>query len=272
MNAMNSMGFFTSIGKGEGALEWGVDLSILYRSDGIYIAMLEAILLFIEKILLALKFQESILKFAEFGLAFYLIILGLIFRSIFIFRKFGGLLLSLGICFMFVLPLLYIVGWYTLSIPNIEIVLTDSYHEAQDSSDLYWPTISFYISTIPYAIVRVLEAIQPAPTAPATLPLAIFKTVIDVFVIVSQIIMTVQYYDNVVANNMDFYFTNYVEVGDTYTLGGMQNMGILDYISRFLIIALAVPLLNIYMFFAFVRGLSPLLGGDAEIPALGRFL
>jgi len=101
MNTMNSMGIFMQAGTGSANLDWGVTVSMLYRNNGIYIATLENLLLFVEKILLALKFQESVLKFAEFGLAFYLIILGLIFRSIFIFRKFGGLLLSLGMCFMF---------------------------------------------------------------------------------------------------------------------------------------------------------------------------
>ncbi len=272
MNAMNSMGNYMSFGKGSGALEWGASVSLLFRTDGIYIALLESLILFVEKILLMLKFQESILKFAEFGLAFYLIVLGLIFRSIFVFRKFGGLLLSLGMCFMFVLPLLYIIGWYTLSIPNIDIVMTEDFSDAYDKSDASWPAMTYYISIISYAIVRVLEAIQPTPITPAAMPMAIFKTVVDLFVVVSQIIMTVQYQMNVVANNMDFYFTDYSVAGETYALEGIQNMGVLDYISRFLIIALAVPLLNIYMFFAFVRGLSPLLGGDAEIPALGRFL
>jgi hypothetical protein len=272
MNAMNSMGNYISAGEGDGGLNWGASVNLIFRTDGIYIAMLETLILFVEKILLMLKFQESVLKFMEFGLAFYLIALGLIFRSIFVFRKFGGLLLSLGICFMFVLPLLYILGWYTLSIPNIEIVLTENFSDSFEKADFNWITASYIISFIPYAILRVLEFLQPTPITPASLPMAIFKTVVDVFVIASNIIMTVQYYSTVVANNMDFYFTNYSEVGDTYEVDGMKNIGVLDYISRFLIIALAVPLLNIYMFFAFVRGLSPFLGGDAEIPALGRFL
>lgn len=265
MNTLNAGGL--NFGLTDVNFEFGANVGLVFMKDGVYINLLESLILFVEKILLALKFQESVLKFMEFGLAFYLIILGLIFRSIFFLRKLGGLMLSLGLCFMFVLPLLYVLGWYTLSIPNIEIVLDSDLVEAGGGPSniaenwIFWTTIT---SAMAFGGFRVLEFFSLRNFVPA-----IIKTVFDTIILVGQFVMFVQYATNVTANSPDFYFTNY-EVSDG--VNEMQSMGAFDYISRFMIIALAIPLINVYIFFAFVRGLSPMLGGDAEIPALGRFL
>lgn len=266
MSAMNSMGFNLGIYNSPYISEYtfGGSISMNFMRDGVYINILESLTMFVEKILLMLKFQESVLKFMEYGLAFYLIVLGLIFRSIFIFRKFGGLLLSLGMCFMFVLPLLYILGWYTLSIPNIEVVLDEKFDAGTVSVADNWIFWMGIISTVLLITSRVLEFFSLDKVITAAI-----KSGIDAIVIIGQTVMFVEYGLYVNANTPDFYFTDYEKENGLYV---SQKMGVLDYISRFLIIALAVPLLNIYIFFAFVRGLSPLLGGDAEIPALGRFL
>jgi len=265
MNTMNAGGM--NFGITDVNFEFGGNVGLVFMRDGIYINLLESLILFVEKILLMLKFQESVLKFMEFGLAFYLIILGLVFRSIFFLRKLGGLLLSLGLCFMFVLPLLYLLGWYTLSIPNIEVVIDSNFVEAGGGAGtvaenwIFWTSI---ISAMSFAGFRVLEFFSMRNFSQA-----IIKTIFDTVILIGQFVMFVEYGVNVTANSPDFYFTNY-EVNDG--VNEMQSMGVFDYISRFMIIALALPLINVYIFFAFVRGLSPMLGGDAEIPALGRFL
>jgi hypothetical protein len=270
MNSINSGGINIGVMSSSGA--FGINTGLVFMKDGVYINILESLILFVEKLLLALKFQESVLKFLDFGLAFYLIILGLFFRSIFIFRKFGGLLLSLGISFMFVLPLLYVLGWYTLSIPNINIVLNDRFDKGSGSSIMTnWIFITNIISMSSFIAARVLEYFSFEKN-----PSGLIKTIFDIPIMVGQIVMFVEYDLNVAANDSDFYFTDYTLNNNpdmnTYTVEGLHKMGVFDYISRFLIIALAIPLINIYIFFAFVRGLSPVLGGDAEIPALGRFL
>lgn len=271
MSAMNSMGFNVGVYTTKEVMDktFGGSISMNFMKDGVYLSVIESLILFVEKLLLALKFQESVLKFMEYGLAFYLIILGLIFRSIFIFRKFGGLLLSLGICFMFVLPLLYILGWYTLSIPNIEVAMDENFKGGEVSiadNWIFWTSIN---SMMILMGLRVVEFFSLDRVISAGI-----KTGVDTLILVGQTVMFVQYGTYVNANSPDFYFTNYDldSSGNTYENAPIDKIGILDYISRFMIIALAVPLLNIYIFFAFVRGLSPLLGGDAEIPALGRFL
>lgn len=270
MNVMNSNGFGLSVSSNPQNTfrTFGFNVSMGFMTDGLYINILESLILFVEKLLLILKFQESVLKFMEYGLAFFLIILGLMFRSISIFRKLGGLLLSLGICFMFVLPLFYILGWYTLSIPNIQVVVDNSTFEGSDGSSvveswIFWAVVNSQFSFI---ATRVIEAISLDK-----LPGAIAKSVVDTLLMIGQVVMFAEYDMYVNANSPDFYYTKYSQSDNLYqtTYG---DMGVFDYISRFLIIGLALPLLNIYMFFAFVRGLSPVLGGDADIPALGRFL
>jgi len=94
---------------------------------------------------------------------------------------------------------------------------------------------------------------------------------VDTLLMIGQVVMFAEYDMYVNANSPDFYYTKYSQSDNLYQTT-YSDMGVFDYISRFLIIGLALPLLNIYMFFAFVRGLSPVLGGDADIPALGRFL
>lgn len=62
----------------------------------------------------ALIFQQFLLNHVSSTLAPMALLLGIIFRSFFITRKLGGLLMSFGICFMLVFPATYALAMYTL--------------------------------------------------------------------------------------------------------------------------------------------------------------
>jgi hypothetical protein len=62
----------------------------------------------------ALLFQQFLLNHVSSTLAPMALLLGIIFRSFFITRKMGGLLMSFGICFMLVFPATYALAMYTL--------------------------------------------------------------------------------------------------------------------------------------------------------------
>ncbi len=53
---------------------------------------------------------------------------------------------------------------------------------------------------------------------------------------------------------------------------GMSSIGVLDTTAMLMIPAVALPLLNIFITLAFIKALSPALGGDVEIAGLTRLL
>jgi len=106
----------------------------------------------------------------------------------------------------------HVLGWYTLSIPNIEVSLTEEFKSSHDSAELQWIPLVYYFSLIPFVVLRVFEFIQPSPPLVAGAPMAIFKTIVDSFIVISQIIMTIQYNLFVNADTSDFYFTNLARI------------------------------------------------------------
>ena len=74
------------------------------------------------KIITALKMQEITLVYLT-SLAGALFILGLITRSIWFLRKFGGLLLAAGVGLYVIFPLIYVMSWY--SIDRSAVVFSD---------------------------------------------------------------------------------------------------------------------------------------------------
>jgi len=67
-------------------------------------------------VLASLKAQQYFLNAVGFTVGPLFIVLGLIFRSFFLTRKMGGLLLAIGIGLIVVLPLTYVFAMYTLKI------------------------------------------------------------------------------------------------------------------------------------------------------------
>ncbi len=257
---------------------FGISFASSFPLHSVLLNTLDNLIAFTEKIMMIIKFQESILKFFEFGLASGLIVLGILFRSIWVFRKAGGLFLAMGIGFMYVLPMLYALGWYTIDIkPMQEAGISESASMSgmgipETGEEDFFETISelpdaFGDSTLGSALAMLLvimgfTALRVAEIVKlVTTPGGILKTAIDVLVLISVLVAISSLNSATIKDANDLY-TDY-ETG---------KVGAFDLISRYLIVALALPLINFYVLFSFIRGLSPLLGGDVEIPALGRLL
>lgn len=260
---------------------FGLSYGSSFPLHSILLNTLDNMITFTEKQMMLIKFQESILKFFEFGMASGLIVLGVLLRSIWIFRKAGGLFLAMGIAFMYLLPLMYNLGWYTIDIkPMREIGISKAIPGAEGEDGIpggdgdFFSKIAEFLNTlggnqsnlgsslaILFAVIgfiglRVVEDINPATAGGG-----ILKTAMDVVVIISAA-MAIANLGNTHIQTADDLFTDY-ETG---------SIGYFDMISRYLIVAIALPLINFYIVFSFIRGLSPMLGGDVEIPALGRLL
>lgn len=261
----------------------GFNIGGSFPNHAILINTLDNCIHFIERLMMLIKFQESVLKFFEYGLAATLIVLGILLRSIWLFRKAGGLFIAMGLCFMFVLPTLYAIGWYTIDIPpfaeiskqpkEVDQSLLEEALNATGVSSIVdfiekagevrgdMGTMNAVIAvvmsvvTAGFITLRVLEASQIKTTVPAAI-----KAILDTIVIGSMM-----------ATFVSMAWLHVVDADDLYTTS-LDDPGYLDIISRYAIVAIALPLLNFYITFSFIRGMSPLFGGDAEIPGLSRLL
>ncbi len=279
-NAVDSMGFssnFFFLYR-----TFGIGFGTGYPTHSVLLTSLNHMMGFTEKMMMLIKFQESILKYFEFGMAGGLIVLGIFFRSIWVFRKAGGLFLAMGIGFMFMLPLLYILGWYTIdirpmqeagisqrSVTNLAGVDAPSglggfFEQIANlftnlggggTSTLVSAT-AILTSLIAWITLRSIEMANLTTLAPATIKLAL-----DALVIVS-IITTLISLGSVPIKDSNELYTDYEG----------KTIGYFDVLSRYALVAVAIPLLNFYILFSFIRGLSPLLGGEQDIPGLSRLL
>jgi len=259
---------------------FGITLGGSFPMHGVLLGTLDHMIAFTQKLMMLIKFQESILKFFEFGMASGLIVLGIIFRSIWIFRKVGGLFLAMGIGFMYVLPFMYALGWYTIDIPplreagiaksdiarqielaeggggDIDQVFGEFATSARQSEENMAQLIAVIIVMVAFMAAKVVELVNIQTAAVSAIKLAL-----DIMILVSAISLLVSSAFTTV-NGPDQLFTDYEN----------ETVGQFDLLSRYALVALAIPLINFYITFAFIRGLSPLLGGDADIPGLSRLL
>jgi len=74
------------------------------------------------KIITAIKMQEIALVYLT-SLAGMFFILGLISRSVWFLRKFGGLLVAAGIGLYAIFPMIYVLGWYTIDRSAVSFTL-----------------------------------------------------------------------------------------------------------------------------------------------------
>ncbi|MFH1448001.1 MAG: hypothetical protein ABIG39_04000 [Candidatus Micrarchaeota archaeon] len=89
-------------------------LSIIYHSLGTCFD-------FMAKAMIALKFQESMLMYIESGIFPLFLIVGIILRSVWFLRKLGGLMIAIAIGLYTVLPLLYVLCWYTVDSSTVTL-------------------------------------------------------------------------------------------------------------------------------------------------------
>lgn len=279
-NSIDSMGFsnaFFILDK-----KFGLSFSAGYPTHSVLLTSLNHMIGFTEKMMMLIKFQESILKYFEFGMAGGLIVLGIFFRSIWVFRKAGGLFLAMGLGFMFVLPLLYALGWYTIDIPpmreagisapgDVNIAGGDApsgisgffdqvsglltMFTSGDASTLVsaWAILA---SLMAWISLRIVELANPITTVLGHILLAL-----DAIIVISVIMALISLSGVPIKDSTQLY-TDYKE----------KTIGYFDLLSRYALVAVAIPLLNFYILFSFIRGLSPLLGGEQDIPALSRLL
>jgi len=262
-----------------GSEYYGLNMFAGFPVHPIIINTLGQLITFTEKLMMLIKFQESILKYFEFGLAGTLIILGIFLRSIWVFRKAGGTFLAMGIAFMFVLPLMYSLGWYTIDIKPIREAGISAQKSLGDITPGQAGEQGFFeaIGTL----MRTLTAGKNLITASAilvalagflflrsteiaaliTTPSGILKLVPDALVLISLIAALISL-SSVSITGADELYTDFAN----------NKIGYFDLISRYALVAIALPLINFYVVFSFIRGLSPLLGGEPDIPGLSRLL
>ncbi|MCX8200347.1 MAG: hypothetical protein N3G76_02665 [Candidatus Micrarchaeota archaeon] len=283
LSAVDSMGFSNSffiLNR-----QFGITFGSGYPTHSVLLTSISHMVGFTEKMMMLIKFQESILKYFEFGLAGALIVLGIFLRSIWVFRKAGGLFLAMGIGMMFVLPALYILGWYTIDIKPIqeagisrkggegvaggsapsgvsgffeqignlmEMLAAQGGGGASELISAY----AILASLLAFVGLRGVELANPITTVPAAIKMGLDVTM------VLAIITTLAALASSPIKNADQLYTDY-ENG---------KIGYFDMLSRYALVAVAIPIMNFYIMFSFIRGLSPLLGGEHDIPGLSRLL
>ncbi|MCX8205788.1 MAG: hypothetical protein N3H30_01005 [Candidatus Micrarchaeota archaeon] len=263
-----------------------------FPTHGVLMNTLDHLISLIERLMMLIKFQESVLKFFEYGLAASLIVIGIFFRSIWIFRKAGGLFIAMGIGFMFVLPTLYALGWYTIDIPPLaeisraggiaeidipplaEIPRAGGIAEFEEMGELGTNSESGVESAAntagKMADLNAIQAVVAAALMAGFITLMVFEIVKLGMAVAIKSVLNSVILASMLAALISLAFVNLTDADDLYTKG--DRIGLLDTISRYAIVAIALPLLNFYITFSFIRGMSPLFGGDAEIPGLSRFL
>ncbi|MBM3229626.1 hypothetical protein FJZ26_04310, partial [Candidatus Parvarchaeota archaeon] len=70
----------------------------------------------VSKITASLRAQRYFLDVISYSLGPILLLLGIVFRSLWFARKLGGLLLAVAVSLMVLYPLLYVFSWYTLKV------------------------------------------------------------------------------------------------------------------------------------------------------------
>ncbi|MGC8924159.1 MAG: hypothetical protein ACP5KJ_03130 [Candidatus Micrarchaeia archaeon] len=253
----------------EQADSFGIYFSSGFPMHAVMINTLKNLTDLIVKLLMTIKFQEAILMIInEGGLGQRIFILGILFRSVWFLRKAGGLMIALGIGLMFVLPFLYMLGWYTIDINPFKGIF--------DSTSI----VKHEIDTFDTAWYKTLGAIQGASAATLLTLYAI--GVANLFSVGGKIQLAFLPADAIYSIMLGGVM---IEAGNYSSGKGLiapnlytdfskpeKGIGYFDLISRYLLIALALPIINLYFLLSFVRSLSPLLGGDHTIPGIARLI
>ncbi len=218
---------------------------------------------------MTIKFQEAILMIInEGGLGQRIFILGILFRSVWFLRKAGGLMIALGIGLMFVLPFLYMLGWYTIDINPFKGIFdsTSIVKKEKDTFDTAWYETLGAIQGASAATLLTLYAIGVANlfSVGGKIQLAFLPADAIYSIMLGGVMIEAGNYSSgkgLIAPNL---YTDFSKPE--------KGIGYFDLISRYLLIALALPIINLYFLLSFVRSLSPLLGGDHTIPGIARLI
>ncbi|MCX6777345.1 MAG: hypothetical protein NT157_00485 [Candidatus Micrarchaeota archaeon] len=169
------------------------------------------------KVMMALKFQEFLLLYLQNGVFPIFLVAGIILRSVWFMRKLGGLMIAIAVGVYTILPLMYVLAWYTI--------------------DTGTTVIDFDVGNlVPASEASIGSYLSPSPSTLA---------------------------------GFDPRLTLFTEYNST---GQADTVGLLDATSRLLIPAFALPVLCAFTTIAFIKALSPALGGDVEIAGLTRLI
>ncbi len=127
-------------------------LSISWRNqpwEMMNVERLEQLINFTGMVLGALHTQRFLIDSMSLGFGPIALLLGIVFRSFFVTRKMGGLLMAFGIGFMLVYPASYALGWFTLNVAiyGVENVASGPTGTCPQSC-LQAPPSGFYTDTL----------------------------------------------------------------------------------------------------------------------------
>ncbi|VVC03424.1 Uncharacterised protein [Candidatus Burarchaeum australiense] len=215
------------------------------------------------KTMLLLKFQIYFLSFVWRALFPMLLVLGVIMRTFWFSRRLGGLLIAFAIGIYVAFPLLYTLAFYILDGTSAH-----SYVVSLEMDKGYWDVTSDQEWAIPKGVVP--DAPVPTATGPAApVPHA------------ESNIMTIASRLHAIEDK------NYI--GDTLSIAATaiapvqagipdQNNwlvgdgGVLEKMAKLLVFVTFVPFIALMGTIAFIKGLSPLLGGDVEIAGITHLI
>ncbi len=263
-NSMDSMGFSLTIAPVV-IDPFGISFGASYPFHAVIITVLQNMSELTVKMLMMIKFQEAILIIVgPGGLGEKILLLGILFRCIWFLRKAGGLLIALGIGLMLVLPFLYMLGWYTIDINPFKRVF-----DKKDTTDIIKES-----SSIPELIQNGLLLVSLGAVGALKIlatgnPFAVSERANGLRLGIDTVFGAILFRISLLTPD--------ITPDDLFSDLGCKNegkgcVGYFDLLSRYLIVAIAFPLINLYLLLAFVKGLSPLLGGDHDIPGLSRLI
>jgi hypothetical protein len=190
------------------------------------------------KAMMLMKAQQVFLEYVQLGLYPVLLVMGIVLRTFFFTRKIGGLLIAIAIGIYLFYPLVYVFA---------HNVWLNSIHRDRVGSISYGDNIETYL------VVAKLEDDIIAVVYPSLEP---GETGLD------RLLKTRSQLGGL-GTSLGRYVGGEEFIGDH---GFLEKTGILLVYSTF------IPFIALMSTIGFVRGLSPLLGGDIEIAGLTRLL
>ena len=216
------------------------------------------------RLMALLRLQQFFLALVQRALFPLFLVIGIILRTFFFTRKLGGLLLALGLCLYTVFPGVYIIGSYVLGQST-----NGTYSLAEFNYDKL-PTLSFDPSSPEGAFPKpsTFDANPPATPAkdaadfckPETNP-----SFTDQFWTKAKAVLT--FVKDLFSLNILTMVKN--QLGGTWLLG---EGGAIDSVAQLAIYTTLIPFIAIMMTLAAVKVMSPLFGGDVDIPGLSRLI
>ncbi len=220
--------------------------------NGIYRMILTNLISDTQKIMFIVKFIETSLLFIEKGLGVFLIGFGLAFRAAPLTKRLGAFMIALGIVFMYVFPALMALSWVTFPVKQIDYAI-DKFPLDNGEFDFI---SKMYSGVFFSSVAMLLVGIAGASESLSAIFVLIYMAIYELFGFQMGQLLG---HTPLLALSL---FTDFSK--------GLP--GTLDYLSKFYLEGLGIPLFNLYISFSLVKGLSSFFGGYFEIPGLARLI